>query len=91
MMLGELIAQLDQPEMTSRVLTTLDPGITESINERAKSLSMSPAQFSAGAVREFVDWADEEQWAQLMSQIREADDPGLRAVQTILCWVVSNQ
>lgn len=91
MMLGDLIAQLDNPELTTKVLTTLDPEISESINERAKSLSMSSAAFSAAAVREFMDWADDDQWSQLLTHMKKADDPGLRAVQAILCWVVSDQ
>ena len=89
MMLGDLIAKLDNPDLTRQVLTTLDPEISESINRRAKSLSMSPAGYSAAAVKEFVDWADEEQWAQLLTYMKKADDPGLRAVQAILCWVAT--
>ena len=91
MMLGDLIAQLDNPELTTKVLTTLDPDISRSIEERARSLSMSSAEFSAAAVREFVEWADDDQWSQLLVHMKKADDPGLRAVQAILCWVVSDQ
>ena len=91
MMLGDLIAQLDNPELTKKVLTTLTPEVSEAINNRAKSLSMSSAGFSAAAVREFIEWAEEDQWAQLLTHMKKADDPGLRAVQVILCWVVSDQ
>ena len=90
LMLGDLIAQLDKPALTRKVLTTLDPAVSKSIDERARSLSMSSAEFSATAVREFIDWADEEQWAQLLTYMKKADDPGLRAVQAILCWVAKD-
>jgi hypothetical protein len=50
---------------------------------------MSLADFSAGAVREFVERADDDLWFQLLTIVRKANDPGLVAVQTILEWVVT--
>ncbi len=91
MMLGELISQLDQHEISADVLATFDPKISDAITERASTLLMSPPEFIAGAVREFVDWADDSQWAQLLTHMKTADDPGLMAVQMILYWVVSEQ
>lgn len=88
-MLGDLIAQLDRPELASSVLATLDPEVSESIECRAKQLALTPAEFAAGAVREFVDGADDDLWFQLLTHIRQAEDPGLVAVQTILGWVVA--
>jgi hypothetical protein len=90
-MLGDLIAQLDRPDVTARVLQTLDPSVSESIGRRAADLSMSPAAFVTGAVREFVDHAGDDLWFQLLTHIRRADDPGLVAVQTILSWVVAEK
>ena len=91
MMLGELINQLDKTEISADVLATFDPKVSEAITERAGALSMSSAEFMAGAVREFVDWADDSQWAQLLTHMKTAEDPGLMAVQMILYWVVSDQ
>lgn len=91
MMLGELISKLDQHEISDDVLATFDPKISDAITERARTLSMSPPVFIAGAVREFVDWADDSQWAQLLTHMKTAEDPGLMAVQMILYWVVSDQ
>ncbi|MFT6874454.1 MAG: hypothetical protein ACI9XK_000893 [Granulosicoccus sp.] len=54
MMLGELISQLDQQEISTDVLATFDPKIATAINERANTLTMSPADFIAGAVRIFL-------------------------------------
>jgi hypothetical protein len=50
---------------------------------------MTVADFAAGAVREFVDHADDDLWFQLLTIVRKSDDPGLAAVQTILSWVVT--
>lgn len=87
--LGDLIAQLDRPEVTAGVLVTLNPVVSKSIERRAADLSMSPAEFAAGAVREFIENANDDLWFQLLTHIKKADDPGLVAVQTILRWVVT--
>lgn len=91
MMLGDLIARLDRSDVAAGVLATLDPAVNESIGYRAANLSMSPAEFVAGAVREFMERADDDLWFQLLTYIRKADDPGLVAVQTILHWVVTEK
>jgi hypothetical protein len=87
--LGDLIAQLDRPDVTASVLTTLHPDIGRQIEERAAAASMTAADFAAGAVRAFVDSADDDLWFQLLTIVRKSDDPGLVAVQTILTWVVT--
>lgn len=88
-MLGELIAQLNKPDVTAGVLMTLDAGLREQIERRAEAVSMSVADFAAGAVHEFVEHADDELWFQMLTIIRKSDDPGLTAVQTILQWTVT--
>lgn len=90
-MLGDLIARLDQPDVCSSVLTTLDPAVLLQIERRAAAASMTLMDFVAGAVREFVERADDGLWFQLLTVIRKADDPGTVAVQTILRWVVVEQ
>jgi len=87
-MLGELIARLDRPNVAAGVMATFDPVIRERIEHRAADLSVSPSKFVAGAVREFIERADDDLWFQLLTHIRKADDPGLVAIQTILRWVV---
>lgn len=91
MMLGELIARLQQPDIAAGVLTTLEPEIAARIERRAAAESMAVADFIAGAVREFVDRADDDLWFQLLTIVREAEDPGLTAVRTILQWVVTDR
>jgi len=91
MMLGELIARLQQPDIAAGVLTTLEPEIAARIERRAAAESMAVADFIAGAVREFVDRADDDLWFQLLTIVREAGDPSLTAVRTILQWVVTDR
>ncbi len=88
-MLGDLIAALEQPEVVADVLSTLHPDLAAKVAERAAQASMSVGDFSSGAVRAFLDEADDDLWFQLLTVIRKSEDPGLAAVQTILRWVVA--
>ena len=90
-MLGDLIAQLDQPDIAATVLATLEPSIKVQIAQRADDCSMTEADFAAGAVRAFIDQADDDLWFQLLTIIRKSDEPGLAAVRTILTWVVTER
>lgn len=90
-MLGDLIAQLDDPETCARVVATLEPAIARRLEQRAAEASMSVADFAAGAVRAFVESAEDELWFQLLTVIRKSDEPGIVAVQTILRWVVTEK
>jgi hypothetical protein len=91
MMLGDIIAMLDRPGVAAAVLSTLDPRTVRQIEQRAAAESMAIADFAAGAVREFVERAEDDLWFQLLTIIREAEDPGLVAVQTVLRWVVTGR
>ena len=90
-MLGELIAQLDRPNVANGVMTTLRPDVAQALGHRARAASMSVTELVSGAVREFLDNADDDLWFQLLTIVRKSDDPGLTAVQTILGWVVTEQ
>jgi hypothetical protein len=89
--LGELIAELDRPEVAEGVLGTLHPDIARQIERRAAAASMPAPDFVAGAVREFLERADDDLWFQLLTVVRRSDEPGLAAVQTILQWVVTER
>ncbi len=90
-MLGELIAQLDRPDVANGVMGTLPFDVVRQIERRATAAAMPVADFVAGAVREFLESAADDQWFQLLTIIRKSNDPGLSAVQTILTWVVTER
>jgi hypothetical protein len=71
------------------VLSSLDASLAEEIARRAAAVSMTTADFAAGAVREFVERGDDDLWFQLLTVIRRAEDPSLEAIRTILQWVVA--
>lgn len=90
-MLGELIAQLDRPDVANSVVATLHSDVARQIERRAMAASMTIPDFVAGAVREFLDSANDDLWFQLLTIVRKSDDPGLSAVQTILTWAVTER
>ena len=61
-MLGDLIANLDRPRVAVAVL---DPILAAQIAKRAAAEAMTPADFVTGAVRNFVERADDDLWFQL--------------------------
>jgi len=89
-MLGDLIAHLDRPGVTDALLATLDRTLATQIEMRAATEGMSPADFVAGAVRDFVERADDELWFQLLTVMRKARDPSLAAIHAILSWIVES-
>jgi hypothetical protein len=90
-MLGDLIATLDRPEVVETVLASLAAPIRQRLEVRAEDAQMSVPDFAAGAVRAFVESADDDLWFQLLTLIRQAEEPGLVAVQTILRWVTEQK
>ena len=56
-MLGDLIANLDRPDVAAAVLATFDPNVAARIERRAAAAAMIAPDFIAGAVREFVERA----------------------------------
>lgn len=61
------------------------------IERRAAAEAMAVGDFAAGAVRDFVERADDELWLQLLTVMRNAEDPGLAAIQSILRWVAASE
>jgi hypothetical protein len=90
-MLGDLIAQLDDPRVCGHIMATLDPMISYRLVQSAEAASMSVPDFAAGAVRAFVEQAEDDLWFQLLTVMRKSEEPGIVAVQTILRWVVTEQ
>jgi hypothetical protein len=88
-MLGDLIANLDRPDVSTAVLMAIDPILLARVEERATVESMTSAEFVAGAIREFVERGGDDLWFQLLTVIRKADDPSLAAIETIMRWVVT--
>ena len=79
MMLGEVLGQ------ARRALAVLDPALRAEI-ERAGE---SPDVFARRAVSEFERSASEEDWATLVSRLRQSRDPGADCLAAMVRWRLS--
>lgn len=79
MMLGEVLGQ------ARRALAMLDPALRAEI-ERAGE---PPDSFARRAVAEFERSASEEDWATLVSRLRQSEDPGTDCLAAMVRWRLS--
>lgn len=65
-------------------LASADPGLAHRLAKAAESAGESVPEFVQAAVAEFVDDATDERWTNLISAARDADDPALACLATLL-------
>ena len=88
--LGALRTRLDEPGLVTEVLETFDPVTASALETRATAASMTMFDLVAVTIKAFIDNADDELWAHLLTIIRDSERPGLTADQTILKWATSS-
>lgn len=62
---------LDQPELVTGMLETLDPVTATAIEMRATTVSMTMFDFVTVTIKAFIDNADHELWARLLPIVRD--------------------
>lgn len=87
-MLGQLLATASDPQALARWLED-SPGLARLVDEARGGADAAPALVVRRAVAGFSEAASEEDWAQLMTRIRQADDPGRACLQAMLGWQVA--
>lgn len=84
-MLGDILADARaSSDGFARWLETADPELAERVAAAAAGESLSG--FARTAVAEFSELASEEDWADLMSRLRDGDDPGHVCLATMVQW-----
>lgn len=84
-MLGALIATLDDPEVSARLLSALDaPALSTRLNAASAADGRTPPEMMAALVWRFLDTATDDHFVQLIGIMNRAEDPGLAAVRAIL-------
>lgn len=85
MMLGTLLARLGEPGEVEAVLVEAgDLPLLGRLREEAAARAITPGELAAGAVRHFMDRADDEAWLSLVGRMTRSPDPALAAIHTIL-------
>jgi hypothetical protein len=76
MLLGDVIARLDDPAVAAETLLSLDDlSLTARVTEAAASRQVPLGDYAAGAVRAFVAQAGDEDWLTLIGRMGRAEDP----------------
>lgn len=66
-----------------------DPDFASALAQAARSHALAPAAFVRMAVGDFSRFASEEDWASLVSGIRDAPDPGMTCLCLMVRWRLS--
>lgn len=86
--LGQLLAAASDPQSLARWLGD-SPGLARLVDDARGDAGVAPALVVRRAVAGFSGVASEEDWAQLMTRIRQADDPGRACLEAMLAWQVA--
>jgi hypothetical protein len=79
--LGDLLALAARASaQTERWLAAVDGAFAQKVRDEAGRRGETVAQFLRIAASDFTAAADEEAWADLVSAVRDARDPGLACV-----------
>ena len=87
MMLGDVLAAARRSGAgIEKWLEPADPDLWKALRSEAMQHHGDPADFARMAVADFSEHASEEDWAMLVSRMRDADDPGRVLLLTMMRW-----
>lgn len=87
MMLGDILtAARRSAGAVERWLAHADPALAGRLSAAAAAEGESPASFVRMAVADFNRFASEEDWATLVSRLRDDADPGTICLVAMLEW-----
>lgn len=86
-MLGDILA--DARSASGRLHTFLqcsDPDLASRLATAAEQERMGPSAYARMAIADFSRSASEDDWATLVSALRESDDPGTDCLVAMVHW-----
>lgn len=87
MLMGDILAAARRSAAGfERWLRDEDPDLAARLARAAAADGTSPAGWTRMAIADFDRHASEEDWATLVSRLREDPDPGSRCLLTMLDW-----
>lgn len=90
MLLGDVIAQLEDEAVTSETLLRLhDLGLVAAMTARAADAGLSLGRYAAWAVRNYADTAPDDEWTQLIGVLGRVDDPGAACLKRAFVYVLA--
>lgn len=92
MMLGDILAAAHRSGAGIETwLKPADPALWEFLSAEAGRQDLVPADIAQTAMAAFSDHASEEDWATLISKMRDAGDPGRVMLMTMIKWHLDTQ
>jgi hypothetical protein len=86
-MLGDLLAAArDEAGGFHAWIEAADPALAAGVARAAARQGMTPTGFVRAAVADFARFAAEEDWATLISSVRDSDDPGTVCLTAMVDW-----
>lgn len=67
-------------------LQASDPPLALRVEAAAAERHLAPAGYIRAAIADFSRFASEEDWATLMSSVRDSDDPGISCLKAMVDW-----
>src|SRR3546814_20510837 len=90
MMLGDMLAAARKSAGRFQAwLEGSNPALAAQVVERAAIQGLSPAAYVRVAVADFASLASEEDWATLISRVRDSGDPGTVCLLAMVHWRLS--
>jgi len=87
MMLGDMLAAARASSGNFQAwLAATDPELAAKVAETAAREQLGAASWVRSAVADFTAHADEEDWATLISAIRDGEDPGTVCLLAMVSW-----
>lgn len=86
-MLGDLLAAARQSSGSFQTwIKHSDPTLAAEVEQAAEAQGMTPTGYVRAAISDFNRFAAEEDWATLISSLRDSDDPGTVCVLAMVHW-----
>lgn len=86
-MLGDILAAArDSAADLSTWLETARPDLAARLRAAAATKGITPSTYLRMTVADYGRFASEEDWAGMISRIREAEDPGTTCLLSMLEW-----
>jgi hypothetical protein len=86
-MLGDLLAMARNASSSFEAwLERSDPGLAREVKQSAQGRDLSVTGYVRGAIADFNRFAAEEDWASLVSSLRNTDDPGTACLLAMVHW-----
>ncbi len=85
--LGDLLASARSSAGGFRAwLQQFEPALATRVEEAAAQAGLSTTGYVRAAIADFSRFASEEDWATLMSSLRDSEDPGTLCLRAMVDW-----